>query len=404
MKYIRKFNKESEYSKARKDEYVTPWVSLTKNCEDKCNIVSITVSGAASGDVWELKEEDFTNHDYDGEYYFVENVGCNLLSFSGNSVDSCEYDYYYGGRMDLNSSRLGQKTVSISRSEEYVLGLVIEIEYGDSFQNRVNYVKDKEEKLLDKPLTFEITDDGYISYSHHYGASVTLKYSKNGGEWQEITPTQIQYDEPGTLIQVVSGDTVAFIGNNGSMCSDYWTPGSSFRNSTCGFKLSGNILSLLYENFWEKSCYEGSNWAFPNLFEGCTGLTDASELILSHFIGDGMYYSMFYGCTNLTAAPVIPPVINPDYDYSYNSTFRNMFEGCSRLNYLKFLFNGAILTYGTGGAEIDMFLYNVAPNGTIVLPGCGLNLYRGDRCIPLSWTILDESGNDITSCYPIGQN
>lgn len=111
-----------------------------------------------------------------------------------------------------------------------------------------------------------------------------------------------------------------------------------------------------------------------------------------------MYYNMFYGCTNLTAAPVIPPVINPDYDYNYNCTFNDMFDGCSKLNYLKLLFNG---TYGIGGAQIDRFLRNVAPNGTIVLPGCGLNLYRGGECIPLSWTILDESGNDITSCYPI---
>lgn len=262
MKYIRTFNKESEYSKARQDEYVTPWVSLTKNCEDKCNIISITISGATTNPDF-TSNEDFTIHDYDGEVMFNYSDEYNL-HFSGDTGDGYQdYDYYSCGRMCLNGA-MRQRVVSFTVQHYAHYGLITNITYGDSLKNRVNYVKDKEEKLLDKPLTFEITGDGYISYSHHYGVSVPLKYSKNGGEWQEITPTQIQYDEPGTLIQVVSGDTVAFIGNSCSMCSDYWTPGSSFRYSTCGFKVSGNILSLLYENFWEKfSCYESSYWVSP---------------------------------------------------------------------------------------------------------------------------------------------
>lgn len=392
MKYLRKFNDENEYNKARTDEFIKPWVSLTRNCEDKCDIVSIIISGCSSGDTED--EETYTIHDFDGEYFYFgdyEEYNITYKQFSGSTSNII---FRYGDVMILpDVADIHRKTVCSSDWDNYpYCGLVAKVNYGTSETNRIDY--NTEGDCEYKPLTFDITSDGYINYVWTYGHQATIYYSINGGEWTDITPTYVNGSTLGTTIPVVSGDTVQFIGNDGTMCGDYWCRGSRFSFSTCGFKVSGNLLSLIYENYLEYDVPCNSVYfPFPNLFECCTGLTDASKLVIPNFIGDGMYTNMFSGCTNLAAAPVIPEIHAGNQDWS---TLTDMFYGCSSLNYFK-----CLCTFDGNTDPMSGMLSGTAPNGTLVVYGCGLDwIRRDDSVVPRTWTILDKDGNDITSCYP----
>lgn len=97
--------------------------------------------------------------------------------------------------------------------------------------------------------------------------------------------------------------------------------------------VSGNILSLLKENYTEITTYvrpqkannPNNNYIFSRLFVDCLGLVDASNLILPTFVSPNCYVAMFYGCKLLTYAPALPA--NKLANYCYNQ----MFNGCYSL-------------------------------------------------------------------------
>ena len=222
-----------------------------------------------------------------------------------------------------------------------------EIEPGEPL-NMVNYNKTENERLLGKPLTFEITGAG-ILYFINYG--IPLKYKLNDNDWVMVSPGS--FSSPGEL-NVVSGDTVQFIGYE-SMAT-YDRIAVSFKDSTCGFRLSGNIMSLYFnDDFPEHLDYSDVRILFDEgygLFQECTGLTDASNLILpatalteacyggmfayctslttapelpATSLASDCYYEMFAGCTSLTKAPELPATTLA------NSCYYGMFQGCTSL-------------------------------------------------------------------------
>lgn len=69
------------------------------------------------------------------------------------------------------------------------------------------------------------------------------------------------------------------------------------------------------------------NYCFANLFQGCTKLVDASNLIMISDFGSNTYcyYRMFADCTSLTVAPELPATTLANYCYQY------MFRGCTSL-------------------------------------------------------------------------
>lgn len=85
------------------------------------------------------------------------------------------------------------------------------------------------------------------------------------------------------------------------------------------FNASGNVMSLLYG-------HEMEDYAFQDLFNRCDRLKSASELLLpAATLTKNCYSNMFYGCTNLTAAPALPAENLADYCYSF------MFDNCDSL-------------------------------------------------------------------------
>jgi len=189
---------------------------------------------------------------------------------------------------------------------------------------KVNYNKSEYEKLLETPLTFEITGGGNIVWKASDTAlTKTIEYSKdNGTTWTSITSTT-----DGIPIDVESGNTVQLRGNN----TAYGTSSSynTFSGSTAQFKVKGNIMSLINPtNFSTLTTLESNGYyAFRHLFYKCTGLTDASKLLLpATTLADYCYYYMFRDCTGLTTAPsVLPATTLASGCYMY------MFRGCTNL-------------------------------------------------------------------------
>lgn len=96
-------------------------------------------------------------------------------------------------------------------------------------------------------------------------------------------------------------------------------------SSTCRFNVSGELSSLCKEVAKRETV--ARERAYGNLFNACVNLVDASELILPFFTGNSQYvfYALFYGCTGLTAAPVL------DNENLSNGCYASMFSGCSSI-------------------------------------------------------------------------
>ena len=183
----------------------------------------------------------------------------------------------------------------------------------------------------EKPLTFRITRAGNINWKSGTNSKTnTIKYKKNNSDWISITSKNT-----GSTISVVSGDVIQFKGTNGSFYYSYYDDGtvqlsSGFKDCTCQFTVEGNIMSIINEsNFQEISeLTSGNTYVFWELFKGCTGLIDVSNLIIpATTLQMNCYNRMFKGCTGLTNVSKLklPATTLADSCYS------NMFEGCTGL-------------------------------------------------------------------------
>ena len=142
-----------------------------------------------------------------------------------------------------------------------------------------------------------------------------LGYSINNGEWQTTSANP-------TTLALSTGDKVRFKGSvdNGD---------NLFSGNTLQFNVIGNVMSFKYgDNFSGQT----TSFTCKSLFKECSGLTDASKLVLpATTLAYGRYHSMFWNCTNLTTAPELPATTLA------NECYFGMFYGCRSLNYIKCL-------------------------------------------------------------------
>ena len=265
----------------------------------------------------------------------------------------------------------------------------------------VTFNKPEEEDLRNIPLTFEITSDGNITWScqdfeEYITAGHDIQYKKNDGEWTNMPRT----------LSVVAGDTVQFRGDNATYTWDDGLRFDSFMERTsCGFKLKGNIMSLIVSTGFATATTLESEHTFYNLFAGCDGLVSAKNLVLpattlssrcyetmfqgctsltetpelpATTLASSCYSGMFEGCTSLTQAPELPATTLADYCYN------TMFVGCTSLNYVKCLatdISAADCTY--------LWLDSVASSGTFVKAANMSDWEGGESGIPVGWTVQD---------------
>ena len=238
------------------------------------------------------------------------------------------------------------------------------------------------------PLTFEITSPGYINWIDT-NSDLVIEYSKNGGEWTEINCTSTQ-------IPVVSGDTVQFRGDNESYTVNDTACG--FSNSTCGFKLKGNIMSLIMSEGFAERKDLFADYAFYNLFSNNYGLTDASELLLpATGLTTGCYQGMFQVCDQLEKAPELPAgTLEP-------SCYNTLFYSCTALNYIKCLAtdisaegctNDWVYGVGGGGGSSSSSSGGSEPptpgvSGTFVKAASMNDWIFDNSGIPNGWTVVN---------------
>lgn len=180
------------------------------------------------------------------------------------------------------------------------------------------------------PFTVVAESSGKIVFSKPTTvatALTTLHFSRDGGStWDDYSSNDGDFSSDFEYeYNVQSGDTLQIVANN---------PGNWFYNglngalcgSTAQYHFEGNIMSLIYESFEFTDTLRVIN-QFYRLFNHCTGLTSAENLILPATAMTNTGYSEMFGyCTNLTTAPSVLPATTLG-----KHCYDNMFIGCTNL-------------------------------------------------------------------------
>ena len=243
-------------------------------------------------------------------------------------------------------------------------------------------------------LTFEILSGGTINWFRQSAYTTTIQYSKNNGEWTNITAgSRIGYPS----ISVNAGDIVKFRGDNQYYASyaHLKDDSNTFGRSTAGFNAYGNLMSLINSTGYTSINYLTTNYTFMKLFINCTGLTDASNLILpADTLTKGCYFNMFSLCSSLISAPELPATALAENCYD------NMFSGCTSLTTAPSILPATTLA---AGCYTRMFrgcssLFN-APiiSATRLAEGCCEAMFEG--CTSLTTAPSLPATTLAQSCY-----
>ena len=174
----------------------------------------------------------------------------------------------------------------------------------------------------------------------------SISYSKDLINWKTEYPKSTirgkEFDGYRTInIPVNKGDKVYLKGD--ALCWYTNCNGTSARGSnnnlhiasTAKFSISGNILSLFYEDNFKNyntfpkipsgkyGSYSPRHFSF--VFFGSAFLYDAKELKLPNDATESCYYNIFQGCTSLTTAPELPATTLSE------GCYKSMFDNCTSL-------------------------------------------------------------------------
>ena len=174
----------------------------------------------------------------------------------------------------------------------------------------------------------------------------SISYSKDLINWKTEYPKSTirgkEFDGYRTInIPVNKGDKVYLKGDAlcwYTYCNGTSTGGSNNNlhiASTAKFSISGNILSLFYEDNFKNyntfpkipsgkyGSYSPRHFSF--VFFGSAFLYDAKELKLPNDATESCYYNIFQGCTSLKTAPELPATTLSE------GCYKSMFDNCTSL-------------------------------------------------------------------------
>ena len=245
---------------------------------------------------------------------------------------------------------------------------------------------------LQKPLTFNIISGGTINWTaSDSSVTKTIEYKLNGGEWVSITSNT---GASAPTITVNTGDKIKFRGSNtsyGTYASSY----STFGSSTAGFEVEGNIMSLINSTNFATATTLGSKYTFNGLFNGCTGLTSAENLVLpATTLAEGCYYSMFTNCAKLTKAPKELPS-----DTLTTNCYAQMFWNCKSLTVVPKLSATKLATYCYSGMFAGCKSLITVPElpATTLATNCYYNMFK--NCTSITTAPALPATTLANSCY-----
>ena len=243
---------------------------------------------------------------------------------------------------------------------------------------------------LEKPLAFNIISGGTIAWTTSDSSNTkTIEYKLNGGKWTSITSTTT-----GTKINVNTGDKIRFRGSNTSY-SDNASSYSTFGSSAANFEVEGNIMSLINPTNFATATTLESKYTFNGLFNGCTGLTSAENLVLpAATLADSCYYNMFAGCSSLTTAPKELPA-----DTLTQSCYAQMFWNCTSLTKAPKLpaTTLAIGCYSGMFANCKSLITATELPATTLATNCYYNMFK--NCTSLTTAPTLPATTLANSCY-----
>ena len=243
---------------------------------------------------------------------------------------------------------------------------------------------------LEKPLTFNISSGGTIVWATtDSSVSKTIDYKLNNGDWVSITATTA-----GVKINVNTGDKIRFRGSNTSY-SDNASSYSTFGSSTASFEVEGNIMSLINPTNFATATTLGSKYTFNGLFNGCTGLTSAENLVLpATTLAEGCYYSMFTNCAKLTKAPKELPS-----DTLKTNCYAQMFWNCKSLTKVPKLSATKLATYCYSSMFANCKSLTTATElpATTLATNCYNSMFKG--CSSLTTAPALPATTLADSCY-----
>ena len=206
----------------------------------------------------------------------------------------------------------------------------------------MNWIKENCKTDYSKiPLCFEALEDGnvkLIKYDSPYEISLLYSFdNKNWNAWNYATGTDLK---SGEKLYIKSGyDNGGFSMNS---YNDY------YNFITTKVNASGNIMSLLYNDFIDKTKLT-FDYCFANLFDNCTNLINTSNLILpATKLTCNCYDSMFANCSNLIS---VIKLLATDINYD---CYWFMFYNClniTELHYPKSLENNSTFTSMSGSPK-----------------------------------------------------
>ena len=191
--------------------------------------------------------------------------------------------------------------------------------YGASFTNGVLSFTDKQGRTicnadLRNYLTLTATEDNSSVALTKVGTLSYIYEVNTGSGWEGYTF--------GTVINLNAGQSCKW------RCKTHpkWQDESYYVQfvMTGTIEASGNCNSMLSSDFESETSLSGYDYVFYKLFYDCTSLTKA-PLLPAKTLEYQCYTSMFSGCTSLTKAPLLPATTIPSNCYT------NMFRGCTSL-------------------------------------------------------------------------
>ena len=243
-------------------------------------------------------------------------------------------------------------------------------------------------------LTIEsTTNNNTIYWRNIYGNTnpKTISASTdNGNTWTAYTSSG---GTNGRIIATLNGgDKLLLKGTNANY------QGRGVFKTTSSFNVYGNIMSLIYgDGFSGQTTFPvtpSSSSTFSSLFQYCTGLTSAENLVLpATTLTNYCYAQMFGDCTSLTAAPSLPATTLDNYCYY------QMFNGCTSLTVAPSLQSTALANYCYNGMFRGCSSLTVAPSlpATTLTEGCYGQMFW--NCTSLEIAPILSATTLVDDCY-----
>ena len=232
------------------------------------------------------------------------------------------------------------------------------------------------ENLTNNEATFTLTKNGTPT-------STDLSYSLDGDSWSMFDLTAAT-----NTVDVPANGRIYLRSSTGF---SYYNPDYFNLNMNQNFRVCGNIHYLVHYNNLNSRL---SSYCFNKLFYENPNLIDASSLIIPATpFGEGCFYYMFYGCSNLTAAPELPATTLA------RSCYYNMFYGCTSLTTAPQLPATTLATTCYNGMFQDCTSLKTAPElpATTLADRCYERMFRD--CTSLITAPILPATTLVNDCY-----